>query len=118
METITLNIQQKRLDSILSSDEKLDIREIRPKTDGKYLNLDSEGYAVQDENGDFMPKKYDAIQYNIDGKLADYLVKIEDIVCQILDDENGETITYEYEGEVHTSCQIVYLLGDIIEKSK
>ena len=36
---------------------------------------------------------------------------------RIFDDENGEPETYEYEGKEYLAAQIVYSLGEIIEKS-
>lgn len=116
MEIINLNIKKERLDLILQDPNKFDVREVRPNTDDKYLLIDDEGFVLQDGNGDLIPKTYDAIQYNVDGKLLDYLIGIDDIVCQILVDENGEVITYEHKGETHTSCQVVYTLGENIQK--
>lgn len=120
MKILSLIIKQKYFDEILAGTKKEEFRENRPNTFRKYCELDEDGFALYDEKeGVFVPKHYDAIRfyvgYNKDRQSA--LVEVKDARIEIFVDENNEPITYEAEGVEWIASQVVYLLGDVIEKN-
>lgn len=131
MKVLNLIIKQKYFDAILAGRKAQEFREVRPTTINKLLQLDEDGYEVEDEDGNAQPIKYDAIQffvgYNKDRDSA--LVEVVGSHCEIFVNDKGEPITYEYgrdkEGKplVWVAEQVVYDLGKILdhnirEKSK
>lgn len=118
MKVLNLIIKQKFFDLIMSGEKTQEFREIRPSTEKRYVQLDEEGYEIMDENGNSVPIVYDAIRfyvgYNKDRDSA--LVKVESAYTEIFVDEQGEVIDYEYNGEYYIAQQIVYNLGQILEK--
>lgn len=131
MKVLNLIIRQKYFDAILAGRKAQEFREVRPTTINKLLQLDKDGYEVEDEDGNAQPIKYDAIKffvgYNKDRDSA--LVEVVGSHCEIFVNKNGEPITYEYgrdkEGKplVWVAEQVVYDLGKILdhnirEKSK
>lgn len=120
MKVLTLIIKQKYFDEILAGTKKEEFRENRPNTFQKYCELDEEGFALYDEKqGIFVPKHYDAIRffvgYRKDRQSA--LVAVKDARIEIFVDEQGEPVTYMAEGVEWIASQVVYGLGDIIEKN-
>lgn len=124
MKILNLIIKQKYFDAIMQGSKVQEIREIRPTTVKKYIQIDQEGYEVCDEEtGQSIPIKYDAIRffvgYNTDRDSA--LVEVKDAYVQDFVDEEGELITYEFgkdkQGNPMTwvASQVVYNLGKIIE---
>ena len=131
MKVLNLIIKQKYFDAILAGRKVQEFREVRPTTIKKLLQLDDEGYEIEDENANSQPIKYDAIQfyvgYNKDRDSA--LVEVLGAHCEIFVDENNEPIMYEHGRDkdgnplVWVAEQVVYDLGKIIshnirEKSK
>lgn len=127
MNILTLSIKQKFFDQIISGEKKQEFREIRPKNAKKYIKYicDGKEYGADEdlpENGavDVMPIKYDAIKFltgEYKGKRPFAVVEVKDAKVQLLTDENGEDIVYEENGIEYILSQIVYELGDIIERS-
>lgn len=117
MKILTLVIKQKYFDAILSGRKVQEFREIRPTTEKKYIELDEDGYAAEDENGNCVPVKYDAIRfyvgYNKDRDTA--LVEVVGAHTEVFVDENNEPIKYQYKGEEYWAEQIVYDLGRVLE---
>lgn len=118
MKILTLIIKQKYFDEILSGAKTVETREIRHNNFKKYCELDEEGFALFDEeNGVFVPKKYDAIRfyvgYNKDSASA--LVEVKDANIGIYVDEDGKEIVYEAQGEEFIASYIDYDLGKVIE---
>ena len=128
-----LPIKQKYFDAIMAGRKVQEFREVRPTTIGKLLQVDEDGYEIEDEDGNAQPIKYDAIHfavgYNKDRDEA--LVEVVGSHCEIFtDDETNEPITYEHgvdkktgEPMIWVAEQVVYDLGKIIshnirEKSK
>lgn len=131
MKVLNLIIRQKYFDAILAGRKVQEFREVRPTNIKKLLQLDEDGYEVEDEDGNAQPIKYDAIQffvgYNKDRDSA--LVEVVGSHCEIFVNDKNEPITYEYgrdkEGKplVWVAEQVVYDLGKILdhnirEKSK
>ena len=122
MNVLTLSIKQNFFDEILSGAKKQEFREIRPSTQKKYCELDEEGYCKFDEEkGIFVPRHYDAIKfltgaYN-KGPRPWALVEIKDANIELFVDENDKFIELEEKGEPYYMAQIVYDLGEVIERS-
>ncbi len=123
MKILNLIIKQKYFDAILEGRKVQEFREVRPTTIKRLLQLDDEGYELEDEFGNALPIKYDALRlyvgYNKDRDSA--LVEVKDAHCEMFVDDNGKVITYEYgvdkDGEPleWIAEQVVYDLGKILE---
>ena len=122
MKVLNLIIRQKYLDAILAGRKVQEFREVRPTTIKKLLQLDKDGYEIEDENGNAQPVKYDAIQfyvgYNKDRDSA--LVEVVGAHCEIFVDDKGEPITYEHGRDkdgnplVWVAEQVVFDLGKVL----
>ena len=122
MKVLNLIIKQKYFDAILAGRKVQEFREVRPTTIKKLLQLDEDGYEIEDADGNAQPIKYDAIQfyvgYNKDRDSA--LVEVVGAHCEIFVDENDEPITYEHgrdkDGNPLTwvAEQVVFDLGKIL----
>ncbi|WP_276879428.1 ASCH domain-containing protein [Bacteroides heparinolyticus] len=125
MKILSLIIRQKYFDAILAGRKVQEFREVRPTTIKKLLQLDEDGYEIEDEHGNAQPIKYDAIQFYVGyGKDRDSaLVEVLGAHCEIFVDENDEPITYEYgkdkDGEplVWVAEQVVFDLGKILSRN-
>jgi hypothetical protein len=125
MKILNLIIKQKYFDLIMQGRKVQEFREVRPTTIKKLLQLDEDGYEIEDENGNAVPINYDAIQffvgYNKDRDTA--LVEVKSAYCEIFTDESGEPITYEYGKDKEGNPmqwiaeQVVFNLGKILEHS-
>jgi len=123
MKVLKLIIKQKYFDLIMQGRKVQEFREVRPTTIKKLLQLDEDGFEVEDENGNALPIKYDAIRffvgYNKDRDTA--LVEVKDAYAEMFVDDKGEIITYEYGRDkngkplVWVAEQVVYNLGRILE---
>ena len=118
MKVLSLIIKQEFFDQILSGEKKQEFREIRPNTEKKYCEIDEDGFA-KEIDGVLIPRKYDAIQfyvgYNKDRDNA--LVEIKYANIELFVDDKGNFIEYEYQGDICTAAQIVYDLGDVLNKN-
>ena len=122
MKTLNLIIKQCYFDEIIKGTKKQEFREVKPTTIKRLLQLDKDGYELEDENGNAQPIKYDAIQfyvgYNKDRDNA--LVEVLGAHCEIITDEKGEPIIYEHgmdkNGEPLTWVveRVVYNLGKVL----
>lgn len=122
MKVLNLIIKQKYFDAILAGRKVQEFREVRPTTIKKLLQLDEEGFEIEDADGNAQPIKYDAIQfhvgYNKDRDNA--LVEVLGAHCEIFVDENNEPITYEHgrdkDGKplVWVAEQVVFDLGKVL----
>lgn len=122
MKVLNLIIRQKYFDAILAGRKVQEFREVRPTTIKKLLQLDEDGYEIEDADGNAQPIKYDAIQfyvgYNKDRDSA--LVEVLGAHCEIFVDENNEPITYEHgrdkDGDplVWVAEQVVFDLGKVL----
>ncbi len=118
MEILQLIIKQKFFDEILAGKKKQEFREIRPNTQKKYCELDEEGYC-KEEDGILIPRHYDAIRFYVgyNRDRASALVEVKDARIELFEDENHNLIEYEYNGETYLAAQVVYDLGEILEKN-
>lgn len=123
MKTLTLIIKQCFFDEIIKGTKKQEFREVKPTTIKRLLQLDKDGYEIEDEHGNAQPIKYDAIQfyvgYNKDRDSA--LVEVVGAHCEMFVDANGELITYEQgrdkDGKplLWYAEQVVFDLGKVLE---
>lgn len=122
MKTLTLIIKQCFFDEIIKGTKKQEFREVKPTTVKRLLQLDKDGYEVEDENGNAIPIHYDALQLYVGyaKNRASALVEVKSAYCEIITDENGEPIIYEHgidkNGEplVWVAEQVVYNLGKVL----
>ena len=124
MKVLYLILKQKYFDAIMAGRKVKEFREVRRKNVKKYLQLDTDGYEVEDEKGNAQPIKYDAIYFAVGyEKCRDTaLVEVVGSHCEIFKDEEGNPIIYEdgideKTGEplVWVAEQVVYDLGKILE---
>lgn len=119
MKVLSLIIKQVYFDQILSGEKKQEFREVKPTTIKKLLQLDEEGFEIEDENRNAIPVEYDAIRffvgYNKDRDSA--LVEVESAYCEVFVDEDNEPIEYEHKGQLWVAEQVVFNLGKVLEKN-
>lgn len=117
MKILNLILKQKYFDLIMQGRKVQEFREVRPTTIKKLLQLDEDGFEIEDKEGNAVPIKYDAIRfyvgYNKDRDSA--LVEVKSAYCQIFVDDEGNPITYEYGGQSWVAEQVVFNLGKILE---
>ena len=123
MKTLNLIIKQVHFDQIINGTKTQEFREVKPTTIKKLLQLDEDGYELEDEKGNAIPIHYDAIQfyvgYNKDRDSA--LVEVKDEYCEIFLDENNEPIIYEDGTDKDgnplewVAEQVVFNLGKVLE---
>ena len=91
MKVLNLIIKQKYFDAILAGRKVQEFREVRPTNIKKLLQLDDEGYEIEDADGNAQPIKYDAIRfyvgYHKDRDSA--LVEVLGAHCEMFVDEIG-----------------------------
>ncbi|MBR1526920.1 MAG: ASCH domain-containing protein [Prevotella sp.] len=114
MRTLNLSIRQKYLEAIKDGRKVQEFREIRPNNIKKYLQLDAEGFEIEDENANAIPITYDAILFTSKETGDTALVEVKAARSEIMLDENQQVIEYEYNGQLWVVERVVYDLGRII----
>lgn len=122
MKILKLIIKQCFFDEIIKGTKKQEFREVKPTTIKRLVQLDKDGYEVEDENGNAIPIQYDALQLYVGyaKNRASALVEVKSTYCEIITDENGEPIIYEHgrdkDGEplVWVAERVVYNLGKVL----
>lgn len=91
-----LNIKQNFFDEIIAGTKTQEFREVKSTTIKKLLQLDENGFELQDENGNSIPQQYDVIHFRVGmNKVADEAyVRVKSASCEILVDENGDPFEY------------------------
>lgn len=130
MKVLTLNLKQKYFDEIVAGTKTHEYREIHPRSAQRYITYegdDGKTYAgnkyseiPDDVLCDVVPIKYDAIKFltgAYSGKRPYIIVEVKDAEVVYIVDENGDEVTYDYEGETFVQAEIDYTLGKIIERS-
>ena len=123
MKTLNLIIKQVYFDQIINGTKTQEFREVKPTTIKKLLQLDEDGYELEDEKGNAIPIHYDAIQFYVGyNKNRDSaLVEVKDEQCEIFLDENNEPIIYEDGTDKDgnplewVAEQVVFNLGKVLE---
>lgn len=129
MKILNLIIKQKYFDEILSGAKTEEYREIRPTTFRKYCRYEIDGKEYErledykpdnDEPYTYeaVPVHYDALRlyvgYNKDRDSM--LVEVKDYYINYYEDENGELLSYTIDNDTYLVCDMVYVLGKILEK--
>lgn len=117
--TLTVTVLPDEYDRILSGEQKELCREVRPINVGLYLQLDSDGFELEDENGNAIPVQYQAIllQDGYDKNSRAMMISVTDISTNMFVDDRGELITYRYNDQEWVGEEVVYTLGPVL-KSK
>lgn len=110
MKILTLIIQQKFFDEIVKGVKTQEFRELRPKSEKRYI--------VYNDEGEFDLIEYDAIRffvgYNKDRDTA--LVEVKGSFIQDLLDEDGNIVEFvDEKGIEYDAMNVVYDLGDVLE---
>lgn len=114
MRTLQLSIRQKYLDAIKDGRKVQEFREIRPNNIKKFVQLDEDGFEKEDENANAIPVEYDAILFVSKETGDTATVEVKDSHCEIMAGENGQSIEYDYGGQIWVVERVVYGLGKII----
>lgn len=117
MRTLELSIKQKYLEAIKDGRKVQEFREIRPNNIKKFLQLDEDGFEIEDENANAVPIVYDNIFFKSKETGDTALVEVKAARSEIMLGENGQPIEYEYNGQIWIVERVVYDLGRIIEHS-
>lgn len=108
MAVLSLIIKEHFLAEIVKGKKKIETREIRPQNSKKYI--------VEVGENDVAPREYESIQfyagYNKGRKEA--LVKIKSAEILIVEDDKGNEIPFEHDGEMYVESIIQYSLGKVI----
>lgn len=124
MRVLDLVIKRRYLETILLGRKTREVREVRPSTVGKYIQLDADGYEVEDADGLAVPVHYDAIRFRAgrgDGD-GSALVEVVSVSTRVMVDGDGKPIIYEHGRDadgnplVWVAEQVVYDLGRILER--
>lgn len=115
MRTLKLSIKQRYLDAIKDGRKVQEFREVRPNNIKKFLQLDADGFEIEDENANALPVEYDAILFTGKETGDTALVEVQGAKCEIMVDDKGQPIEYEYGGQIWVVERVVYDLGKIIE---
>jgi len=95
---LELIIKGKYFTEILNGTKKAEYREIKPSTEKKYIRFGTDGYPLEDENGNCVPIKYDAlllhVGYNSDRD--NMLVECTGAETEVIFDDEGEPAFYFY----------------------
>lgn len=118
MKILTLIIKQKYFDEIIAGTKRQEFREIRPNSQAKYCDLDGEGFC-KEIYGVLQARQYDAIKFYVGyaKDRASALVEVKGANIELFEDEQGNLVEYEHQGEKYLAAQVVYDLGTIIEKN-
>lgn len=113
MNVLTLSIKQNFFDEIIEGLKTFERREIRPQNSSKYCDFEQDGTLKG-------AKKYTHLKL-VTGPYKEkrpYII-VEVKKAEIIlwtDEETGEYIEYEYNGEKYIQASVEYSLGEIIEK--
>lgn len=118
MRTLKLSIKQKYLDAIKDGRKVQEFREVRPNNIKKFLQLDKDGFEVEDENANAVPIEYDAILFTSKEKGDTALVEVTGTHSEIMLGENKLPIEYDYGGQIWVVERVVYDLGKILEHTE
>lgn len=118
MRTLKLSIKQKYLDAIKDGRKVQEFREVRPNNIKKFLQLDKDGYEVEDENANAVPIEYDAILFTSKETGDTTLVEVTGLHSEIMLGENKQPIEYDYGGQIWVVERVVYDLGKILEHTE
>ena len=119
---LQLIIKQEFFDAIVAGKKKQEFREVKPTTIKKYLQLNEDGFELEDDDGNALPIEYDVIRFFVGYKKDrdSAIVEVVGAHCEIFVDDNDEPIIYEHgvdkDGNplVWVKEQVVYDLGKVL----
>lgn len=127
---LSLSIKQAYFDEIMAGKKKKEYREILATNARKYIRYVSRGVRYENINDIpadhddskiiLEPVKYDAIKLitgAYSGKRPWALVEVKDAEIELMTDDDGEFVTYMHNDEEYIYAQIIYTLGDVLERS-
>lgn len=110
MSTVTIKVKTTTFEAIKSGEMTTFQKEIRPNTEAKFGLLDDEGFNIEDEHGNFVPRPYDSVCFQ-NAQTGEEIVKdIKDSKIYVLIDDEDNVITYFYKGDEYIATTIVYWL--------
>lgn len=115
MKDLSLIIKQEYFDRIMSGTKKFEYREVKPTTIKRLLQLDEEGYEIEDEHGNAQPIEYNRIIFYV-GYRKDRdcgIVKVKSAHCELIAGADGEPVIYVHNNQTWVKEQVVYELGKI-----
>lgn len=91
-----LPIKQKYFDQIIAGTKKFEYREVKPTTYKRLIEIDENGFEVQDENGNSVPIQYDALHLRCGMNVVadECVVKVLSVHTEIFTNEDGSLIEY------------------------
>lgn len=114
----------------MAGKKKKEYREILATNARKYIRYVSRGVRYENINDIpadhddskiiLEPVKYDAIKLitgAYSGKRPWALVEVKDAEIELMTDDDGEFVTYMHNDEEYIYAQIIYTLGDVLERS-
>lgn len=113
-EKLTLQITKENFDLILAGKQKVETRAVFPDTTDRYLIVKENG----DDSCDVEVIEYSFL-YLINGRRKDsprLTVEVTESKLVIPNDDKGNQITYEEDGETYVSCWMEYSLGNVVNK--
>ena len=117
---LTLGIKQVYFDQILSGEKTIETREINPRNDLKYAQVDEDGMYLLDEKNAYVPVEYDRIKFltgAYKGKRDYAIVEVKSAQIVLFVDEKDEFIRLkDANGETYLAAYIEFRLGKILEK--
>jgi hypothetical protein len=126
MNLLTLSIRQNFFDEILAGTKRQETREVKPSNFNRYARYVYEGKEYKERDDipgegalDVAPVKYDALklltgQYK--NKRPYLIVEVKRAHIYFITDDDGEDVILEENGTEYTMTDIVYDLGNVIEK--
>lgn len=93
MKILTLIIKREYYDKILSGDKRYEYRDITPRSQKKYCQVDDKGYVIE-QDGEVMPRHYDAIRMYVGYRKdrASALVSVKSSRINLIKDDDGNEI--------------------------
>lgn len=126
MKKLTLQIDKECFNNILNGTQDVEHRYVYPSNAKKYVHFVADGVVCAKESEvpedakvvECVPNKYDAL-YLINGRRKDaprLLVEVKDAEFVVFqDEETGEDLYYEENGEEYLVCQVWYHLGKVLQ---
>ena len=115
--TLTVTVFPDEFDRIRSGAQTELCREVRPINVAQYLQLDADGFELEDEDCNAIPVQYQAIllQDGYDKNSRALMISVDSISTRMLVDEEGELITYRYNEQDWIAEEVVYTLGKVLK---
>lgn len=115
--TLTVTVLPDEYDRILSGEQTELCREVRPLNVAQYIQLDEDGFELEDQDCNAIPVQYQAIflQDSYDKNSRAMMISVLDVSTRMLVDDEGELITYRYNEQDWIAEEVVYTLGGILK---